>query len=289
MVMRRYGPGLNPAMRLSASVNLFNGDELLLPALKSLRSSVDHISIIYQTISYWGNPAPETLTGSIVSAMEAGFADDAVEYDPGEFPADAPKQHEARKRTMGISLAARKRATHFLSADVDEFYRPHEFRAAQQRIAAGGFDVTVCRIRDYHSRPVYRCADLAKYRQLDLYIPFICKVHDGVAFDPTLEFFCAVDPSRRLPCQHPHVFSPEELVMHHMTTVRRDRVSLASKFANAASRRGWELESPHALAELVWRFDPRIHKAPVVEIVADEFGLSGIRQDCSGEMSIEFH
>ena len=287
MTTRHTAAKHGTTIRVSASINIFNAEELLAPALASLRPHVDHISVVYQTVSYWGNPAAKTLLPAIDSALARGLADDVAQYRPEKFPGDTPKRHEARKRTLGLDMALARKATHFLSLDTDEFYRPEEFCRAKQAIAAGGFDVTVCRIQDYHSRPIYQYRDLARYRDLDLYVPFICRVREGLAFDSTLDFFCAVDPSRRLPFARPHVFRPGELVMHHMTTVRCDRRSLISKFANAASRPVWQVEDPRELAGLVWNFDPRDHSAPPVTVVADEFQLGAIRQESGAESSAD--
>ena len=48
-------------MILSASINLFDGEELLDAKLRALRSEIDHISIVYQTRSYVGNPCSPLL------------------------------------------------------------------------------------------------------------------------------------------------------------------------------------------------------------------------------------
>ena len=46
-------------MILSATYNFFNGEEHLIASLKSIRSQVDYINIVYQTISNHGNKCTE--------------------------------------------------------------------------------------------------------------------------------------------------------------------------------------------------------------------------------------
>ena len=42
-------------MKLGVSYNVFDGEELLESSIKSIRDNVDHISVVYQTISNFGN------------------------------------------------------------------------------------------------------------------------------------------------------------------------------------------------------------------------------------------
>ena len=42
-------------MKISASYNVFDGEELLEKSISSIRDSVDFISVVYQTISNFGN------------------------------------------------------------------------------------------------------------------------------------------------------------------------------------------------------------------------------------------
>ena len=41
-------------MKLSASINFFNGEELLWQAVVHIRPLVEHLSIVYQKTSNWG-------------------------------------------------------------------------------------------------------------------------------------------------------------------------------------------------------------------------------------------
>jgi hypothetical protein len=263
-------------MRLSASINLFDGHELLPALLRNLRADVDHLSVVYQMMSWYGEPASIDLAPLLGALHRDGWIDEAVAYDREALPNATVKAHEARKRSIGAELGRSAGASHHLSLDVDEFYRASELRWAKQAIDRDGWDVTVCRFGDYHARPTYRCVELARFHGIDLFVPFICEIEPSTRVDAALDFFCAVDPSRRLPCRRPFVFPPDRLRMHHMTTVRGSRESLVSKFVNSSSRSIFALEDPRDLASLVRRFDPSRDGAPRVTVVADEFGIGGI-------------
>jgi hypothetical protein len=258
---------------LSASVNLFDGEELLVPMLRALRPQVDHVSVVFQTISNWHQPTPVDLIGLIAELTRAGLIDDSVHYDPchPDVVARSPAAHESAKRTIGLELARSWGASHMLSLDVDEFFDAAQFTAARAAIDAAGWDATACRIQEYHARPIYQRTTLADYDRIDLYVPFIYAIAPGAAFDPTIDFFCTVDPTRKLAHRAPHAFAPAALLMHHMLSVRRSWDSLLRKFTNSTSRS--PLEPLELLADLVATFDPATHVAPSVRVVPDRFGI----------------
>ena len=48
-------------MKVGVSYNLFDGEELLEDSIKSIRNNVDYISVVYQTVSNFGNPCSPNL------------------------------------------------------------------------------------------------------------------------------------------------------------------------------------------------------------------------------------
>ena len=48
-------------MKLGISYNLFDGEELLEYSINSVRDSCDHINVVYQKISNWGEPCSKDL------------------------------------------------------------------------------------------------------------------------------------------------------------------------------------------------------------------------------------
>ncbi len=264
-------------MILSGSINLFDGAELLPPLLRTLRPVLDHISVVYQLRSNRGNRHDPEMGLILSEVRRDGLLDDLACYQPDQQGL-SPARHEARKRTIGLDLARRAGATHFMSLDVDEFYRPAELALARRQVEIHGYDATACRVQNYHRRPTYRCVGLDTYLGHDLYVPLICEIGGGV-FDPGIEYFCCVDPTRRLPYTNPHIFGTDEMVMQHMTTVRRSHASLVAKFANSSSRSPFE--DPVELADLVWNFEPSADRRPLVEAVVDEFGVEDWFNRCT--------
>jgi hypothetical protein len=254
---------------LSGSINLFDGSELLRAQLTALRGELDHVSVIFQERSNRGARSLVPLAPLLRDLVDDGLVDEFVRCEPS-LPTE-PVLHESRKRTLGLDLARARGATHYLSLDVDEFYRPSELATAKAQVEQHGWDATACCVQDYHAGPCYRRVGLTRYLGMDLHVPLICEIGDRMRYDPALPYFCCIDPSRRTPFRSAHAFPPSEIVLHHMTTVRGSRASLVQKFANSTSRS--RFQQPAELADLVWRWSPATRRTPRVEIVADEFSI----------------
>lgn len=119
-------------MKLSASYNFFNGEEHLIPSIKSIRNSVDFISIVYQKTSNSGNYASQCALDTLSDIRAGKLADNIIEFHP-DFSV-ARQQNELKKRTIGLETALRNKCTHFFTMDADEFYRTEEFTWAKDYI-----------------------------------------------------------------------------------------------------------------------------------------------------------
>ncbi len=124
---------------------------------------------------------------------------------------------------------------HFLSIDADEFYFPHEFRAATHYVNIHEVDYSVVEIQPYHLKPTQALTPLRD----DLRVPFLFNIkkwpdawfeYGSPAFPPS----CNTDPTRRVNMvadkHRLHIFARETIVMHHMRTVRK---SLCKKYTNS--------------------------------------------------------
>jgi hypothetical protein len=263
-------------MILSVSINLFDGEELLAPLLRTLRPEVDHISIVYQRFSYRGVPCAPSLPRRLRRLRDAALVDAVDEYDSsdGRIP---PQGHEVRKRNRGLELARRAGATHYMSLDVDEFFHAPDLRYAKQVVEREGYDATACRIQGYHRKAVYRERRLSDFLGYDLYVPLIYAVRDEARFVFDIPFFCTVDNTRRMPFHKAYCFRPDELLMHHMSTVRRSRRSLVSKFLNRSTLDPHD--RPGKQAADVWDFRPERGGGPELDVVPDVFGIGPLEDD----------
>jgi len=272
-------------MILSASINLFDGEELLDSKIRALRNEIDHISIVYQTRSYAGNPCSHLLLPILEELLEQGLADEVLEYqfEPDSFA--NPQIFEAEKRTLGLELARKFGASHFITMDADEFILPEAMAYAKQQVIEHDYDATACKLIDYWISPRYQVRGLAQAWGDYLYVPLIYKIRPSVAFTAEKiheHYFCIADTTRKLPTQKPHRLD-DNVIMHHMTTIRAQRDGLASKYKNRSSYIPPALPAEH-MADLLRSWAPSHHWGPVTDEVEDIFLIeqSFVRQKLKG-------
>jgi hypothetical protein len=212
-------------MKISASYNFFNGDEHLIPSLILMRKCVEHISIIWQPISNSGEKMSSYAEEALALAGTSHLADDIILYEP-----DLTLEHvnERIKRRLGLNAARNVRASHFISVDADEFYRPEEFHAARCLIEENGWRSTSVNSFLHLKRPIYRSSDITC-------CCFVTAI-DGSTDMGVADFPCPhVDPTRSMTADlhtHHH-FDPSVVAMYHMNLVRRD---LDQKLRNSTTR-----------------------------------------------------
>ena len=68
-------------MKLGISYMVFDGEELLKFATKSIRDVVDFISVTYQPISYFGNKSNESFLDDLYGLQKIGLIDEIIFYD----------------------------------------------------------------------------------------------------------------------------------------------------------------------------------------------------------------
>jgi hypothetical protein len=85
-------------MRLGVSYNIFDGEELLEGSIKQIRSHVDYVSVVFQTISNFGNQSNPELIPLLERLKSEGLIDELYHYNP---KIDAGGHHnEMKKRTI---------------------------------------------------------------------------------------------------------------------------------------------------------------------------------------------
>ena len=97
-------------MKIGVSYNLFDGEELLESSIKSIRNNVEYISVVYQTISNFGNECNEGLVPLLEELKSKGLIDELFEYNPkvnkgGHY-------NEIKKRNLGLYLSEGAECTH---------------------------------------------------------------------------------------------------------------------------------------------------------------------------------
>ena len=277
-------------MILSASINLFDGEELLDAKLRALRCQIEHISIVYQKRSYAGNPCSPLLLGTLDYLLQEGLVDEVLEYEFEPDPFANPQVFEADKRTRGLELARKFGATHFITMDADEFILPDAMAYAKQQVIEHDYDATACKLIDYWISPRYQVRGLAQAWGDYLYVPLIYKIRPNIAFTAEKHhehYYCIADTTRKLPTNNPHRLD-DQVIMHHMTTVRAQRDGLVSKYKNRSSHIPPILPAEH-MADLLRSWAPNHHWGPVTDEIEDIFLIeqSFARQNLAGRPSGE--
>lgn len=213
------------AMKVGASYNLFDGEELLEASIRSIRDSVDYISVVYQTVSNYGRAANKSLEPLLERLMKEGLIDEIYRYNPDLEKGG--RWNEKRKRNIGLELAKRKNCSHFLSIDADEFYVKSEFDNAKAFISKNNIDTTACGVFGYVKSPCWR-----RISPSAVDAPFIFKIKRSSRLGTGKYFPQNADPTRTVfPVGKFWRFSSDVLMMHHMNFVRND---LHLKYKNSS-------------------------------------------------------
>lgn len=212
-------------MKLSASYNYFNGEEHFLASLHTVRSKIDHISVVWQEISNAGEKLSERAHSVLEEARRQGLVEDIIRFKPNLK--QKRRLNEKEKRRIGLETARRVGATHFLTLDTDEFYRPEDLSRAKILILENGWRSTSVESYCHVGRPIYRAKDSTCCCFITEIAP---DTEIGVA-----EFPCEnVDSTRRMTAQREthHHFGVDTVAMYHMNYVRTD---FAQKLRNSST------------------------------------------------------
>jgi len=218
-------------MRLGIAYNVFNGDELLLDSLKRLRKQASYIIITFQKLSNVGNKADESLT-NVLQNIDRDLFDVIVEFIPNL--SKSAKQNETDKRQLGLKFARKSNCTHFMSTDCDEFYCDNQFEAAKELIIQNGYKSTACELVNYFHSSKYKMIEKTRY------VPFIYEIGFFTRFNIKKKLYVNVDSSRVCRTDSFYLFQPEELLMHHMSYVRKNVNSMKSKLTNSPNYEKFE-------------------------------------------------
>lgn len=212
-------------MYLSASYNYFNGDEHFLSSLNSVRTEIDHISVVWQQKSNSGEMITERAAKTLEEAKMLHLVDEVIHFEPDLKL--KRRANETEKRKIGLECARSVGATHFLSLDTDEFYRPHELANAKSKIQEHGWKSTSVSSFFHLLRPIFRAQDTTC-------CCFITRIDEDTQIGVP-EFPCEnVDSTRRMTAEantHHH-FNSDIVAMYHMNFVRTD---LQQKLRNSST------------------------------------------------------
>lgn len=213
-------------MKLGVSYNLFDGEELLESSIKSVRDSVDYISVVYQTESNFGNPCSEELESLLDKLVNEGLVDEVFKYKPNVKWGG--HRNEITKRNIGLSLSEGAGCTHHMSMDSDEYYIKEELDNLKSKMEEGDYDSSFCQMRTYFKDPRFEIRPMNEY-----YVSVIYKISPNNEFVFGKQTPVLVDPTRRMNSMTPLIMKRDDLEMYHMSYVRKN---IKSKLENSSSR-----------------------------------------------------
>lgn len=216
-------------MKLGLCYMLFDGEELLNFAAKSIRTEVDHISVTYQTTSYFGNPADGNVLPLLEQLKSEGIIDEFIHYEPNLTL--LPKENEVKLRNIGLQASINAGCNYHISADVDEFYQPHQLKYAKTVMEDGNYNYSVAYLANYYKDPT-----LLVIPDQNLLVSLIHPVTNEYNKDVEYPFFpFHMETTRRFTNPKNYkLLSRDEFTIHHMSYVRKD---IRKKFRNSDNGR----------------------------------------------------
>ena len=237
--------------KFGVSYSVFDGEYLLEPSIRAIRSVVDYVNVVYQRQSWYGNPADENLLPRLQNLKAKGLIDELIEYVPN-LQKSAGWQ-ELYKRNLGLKAAVKAGVTYFMTMDVDEFYHAAEMKLAQDFILEHDIDCSFVNFYNYGPQPTNLALGAA-----GCLMPFFAKVNAYSKLGKNSHLPCVIDKTRRMKHRLGNKYYVLSNVMaHHMTTVRKD---LPAKYVNSSTQTTKDKRKPVILP-------------PLKVEVADVFGI----------------
>lgn len=210
-------------LKFGVSYSVFTGYELLEQSIAQLRNQVQYINIVYQRLSYHGNPLDEgyeKLEAVIFGLKNKGLVDEVILYDGNS---------EIEKRNIGLKAAKKAGVKYFMTMDCDEFYITEEVEKAKKFIIQHKILRSAVPFFYYSVSPTYRDIESVGF------VPFFSKISYFTKLKkPNRDNPCALDPTRvtsfskynlinYIICGMPYRFYIfNDIIMHHMHTVRNN-------------------------------------------------------------------
>lgn len=213
-------------MKIGVSYNLFDGFELLEGSIKQIRSEVDFISVVYQTISNFGNQCDPNLITTLNKLKNEGLIDELFEYTPkvnkgGHY-------NEITKRNIGLALSQGVNCTHHMSMDSDEYYKTDEFKKLKDIMIEGDYDSSYCQMLTFYKSWEYCLEPPEEY-----YVSLLYKIKPDSLYVLGSPTPALVDPTRRMSPDGKYIILNRETIqMYHGSYIRDD---IRTKLVNSSA------------------------------------------------------
>ena len=216
-------------MKLGVCYMVFDGEELLRAAIKSIRQQVDFVSVTWQKMSYHGNPNDSDLESLLNQLKNERLLDQTIFFEPNLQ--ETPKENELKLRNIGLQASRDAGCTHHISFDVDEFVAPEQLKFAKETF--GDNDCSMIENIFYYKKPTWKMHPNVKNN----FVSFIHPV--DTCYEMIPKYPHRIEITRRLtPYNKIRVYSSEECVTHHMTYIRKD---MAKKLRNSMTGKLYQI------------------------------------------------
>lgn len=260
-------------MKLYACFTVFDGLELLDYSFDSIIPFVDGVVLCYQEVSNKGNRSDEV----------AEYLKRFINYSEVQlvkYYTDLslnPKENERRKHQLMIDKARDAGASHFVMMATDHFYQGAEFYRAKHRLILNNhISTTFTQMFTYYKKPAWQLDPPETY-----WMPFISKISRDTKIQRSPSYPVFVDPSVQVhPIGEYYCFTPDEIMLHHYSMVRKDAAAIFGKFQNAASP--WKPEQIQSFCDEFSGYDLEHNQGITyfngrkVKVVDDFFDLNRI-------------
>lgn len=219
-------------MKLGIHYMVFDGEELLEFAIKSIRNVVDYICVTYQETSYFGNKVDPNVLETFKRLQDAHLIDDIIPYQTDL--SIHHKENELNLRNLGLDASIKAGCTHHISADVDEFYKEKELEYAKNLMYVNNYDLSTVYQEYYYKEPTYLVTP-----SQNLPVSFIIPVTNRYDRRIKTKLQNYETTKKVVKYDNIKVFNHSEIIQHHMSYVRKD---IRKKFANSDNAQYYELE-----------------------------------------------
>ncbi|MEI8389685.1 MAG: hypothetical protein WCG23_07340 [bacterium] len=217
-------------MKLGVSYSVWDGEELLESSLLNIRPLADYINVVWQELSWFGNPCDPKLQQTLIELKNKGLIDEILFFTPVLNTSISPNDNEVKKRNIGLEAAKKAGCNYFMLLDTDEFYDKEEFEKAKKIIIDQNISHSACNQVFYSHLPIYRNINYETW-----FAPFIYKIDknsklilNGGGYYPIL-----LDPSKIIPINKKSKFRfLGEVTMQHFGLSRKN---IIQKFKNSSA------------------------------------------------------
>ena len=208
-VSDRYKIGDIRDIKVGAAYNTFYGLNMLKDSIESIRAAVDHIVIVHQRVSFYGQEEDPENDSIIEFLLLHKYIDAVLEYT---HPADSNK-HDGiiTKRNMGLDECRETGCDFILTLDTDECYNHSELVESINKMHRENIQTLYSPIYAYYY-------DETRYFIDTYYVPSVYRIDDR-RYVPVVRSSILCDPFRKMP-EGSYLLS--EMPMHHLTYLTKN-------------------------------------------------------------------